>query len=138
DSAAGLQLLRDDDAFDTPARLLLRLHHERPEPRVAIGVAAALGGVSCAIDVSDGLVQDLRHVAQASHVAIRVDAVRLPLSAELCEVYPSQAAGFALRGGEDYELLLIGPRGAIESLIGATDTPVMFIGEVVSDQKIHV
>ena len=95
-------------------------------------------GVRCAIDVSDGLVQDLGHIARASGVAIRVDALRLPLGDELCEVYPGRAAGFALRGGEDYELILIGKRAAIESLVKATDTPIMLIGEVVSDETVHV
>ena len=138
DSAAGLQLIRDDEACDTPAKNHLRLRHERPEPRLELGIAAALAGVRCAIDVSDGLVQDLGHIARASGVAIRVDLVRLPLSPQLCEVYPARAAGFALRGGEDYELLLVGPRSAIEGLIGATGTPLMVIGEVVSDETVHV
>jgi thiamine-monophosphate kinase len=138
DSAAGLQLIRDDDAIDTPAKRCLRLRHERPAPRLEMGAAAVRAGVRCAIDVSDGLVQDLGHIATASAVAIRADILRLPLGDELCEVYPGRAAGFALRGGEDYELVLIGKRAVIESLVGATDTPIMLIGEVVSDETVHV
>ena len=138
DSAAGLQLIQDNEAADTDAKRCLRLRHERPTPRVELGTFAVQHGVRCAIDVSDGLVQDLGHIATASGVAIRVDALRLPLGDELCEVYPGRAAGFALRGGEDYELILIGKRAAIESLVGATDTPIMLIGEVVSDETVHV
>jgi thiamine-monophosphate kinase len=138
DSAGGLQLIKDEDAIDTAAKRCLRLRHEHPTPRLALGEFAVQHGVRCAIDVSDGLVQDLGHIARASGVAIRVDALRLPLGDELCEVYPGRAAGFALRGGEDYELILIGKRVAIESLVKATDTPIMLIGEVVSDETVHV
>src|SRR4051812_49098882 len=138
DSAAGLQLIQDEDAIDTAAKRWLRLRHERPTPRLELAAFAVQHGVRCAIDVSDGLVQDLGHIARASGVAIRVDVLRLPLGDQLCEVYPGRAAGFALRGGEDYELILVGKRAAIESLVAATETPIMLIGEVVSDETVHV
>ena len=138
DSAAGLQLLKDEDTTEDVARRRLKQRHERPTPRIALAEYAVRHGVRCAIDVSDGLVQDLGHIATASGVAIRVEVLRMPLSDDLCEVYPGRAAGFALRGGEDYELILIGPRVAIEGLVGATDTPIMLIGEVVSDETVHV
>jgi thiamine-monophosphate kinase len=138
DSAAGLQLIRDEDAFDSAAKRCLRLRHERPAPRIEMGARAVQAGVRCGMDVSDGLVQDLGHIATASNVAIRVDILRLPLGDELCEVYPGRAAGFALRGGEDYELILIGKQATIETLVGDANTPIMFIGEVVSDETVHV
>jgi len=131
DSAAGLRLRREGTSFRTKASRLLRAAHERPQPRIALGQAAVRAGVRCAIDVSDGLVQDLGHVARASGVGIRVDANRVPTSAALRGAFPSQALGFALSGGEDYELVLIASRPVIESLIGAVDTPLTEIGEVV-------
>jgi len=131
DSAAGLRLLKDGARFRTKKSRLLRVAHERPQPRVALGLAAVRAGVRCAIDVSDGLVQDLGHVAQASGVGIRVDANRVPTSAALRDAFPSQALGLALSGGEDYELVLIASRPVIDSLLGATGTPLTEIGEVV-------
>lgn len=131
DSAAGLKLLKEGAPMRTKRARRLREAHERPQPRVALGLAAVGVGVRCAIDVSDGLVQDLSHVAQASEVGIRVEANRLPMSDALREAFPSQALGLALTGGEDYELVLIGSRPVIEALLGATETPLTEIGEVV-------
>lgn len=131
DSAGGLQLLATGDAFAAAAAQRLRAAHERPEPPLDLGGRAAAAGVRCAIDVSDGLVQDLGHVVRASGVGIRVEAARLPLSAALQERLPGQAAGLALSGGEDYQLVLIGRRPAIESLLADDETRLTEIGEVV-------
>jgi thiamine-monophosphate kinase len=73
-------------------------------PRVPdrVEAGARLAAVATAmIDVSDGLVQDLGHVARASGVAIRVDAWRVPV-APTCR--GRHALGIALTAGEDYEL----------------------------------
>ena len=70
-----------------------------PTPR--LGLAPA-GLVRAAMDVSDGLVQDLGHLCRASGVAARLEAALVPLSA------PARAADDLLRcltGGDDYELL---------------------------------
>jgi thiamine-monophosphate kinase len=93
------------------APALLR-RQRRPAPRLALGRALA-GLAGAAIDVSDGLVQDLSHVAQASGVRAVVEAARVPTS----PAYRRRAAALedpmapALAGGEDYELLLaVAPR----------------------------
>jgi thiamine-monophosphate kinase len=138
DSAAGLRLLLNNDAFASDAARRLRGAHERPQPRVALAGEAVRAGVRCAIDVSDGLVQDLGHIARASGVAIRVDVTRLPLSPELIECFPAQAAGLALGGGEDYELVLCAPAVVIESLLGRMEAPLTVIGEVVRHDEPHV
>jgi thiamine-monophosphate kinase len=130
DSAGGLLLMRQDLYTNTDAERHLRIAHQRPQPRVQLGRAAVAAGVRCGIDISDGLIQDLGHVARASKVGIRVDAARLPVSEALQTVFPAQALGLALTGGEDYELALIGPRLLIESLLHGP-TPLTEIGEVV-------
>jgi thiamine-monophosphate kinase len=84
----------------------------RPTPRLALGRSLA-GLADACIDVSDGLVQDLSHVAEASGLRAVVEAARIPTSA----AYRRRAATLAdplaaaLAGGEDYELLLaVSPR----------------------------
>ena len=57
--------------------------HLRPRPQLAAGVAAVEAGPRCAIDVSDGLLQDLGHVCRASGVGAIVRASDVPLSGEL-------------------------------------------------------
>ena len=130
DSAGGLNLLQEGGTFSTEAEVSLRRAHEHPRPRVALGMNAVRNGVLCGIDISDGLVQDLGHIAAASGAGIRLNAARLPLSGALREVFPSQALGLALSGGEDYELILIGAKVAIESLV-SEEAKITEIGQIV-------
>ena len=83
--------------------LLARLR--RPAPRLALG-RALRGIANAAIDVSDGLCQDLGHVLEASGAGARIDADRVPLSPALLAVAGDEAAReLALSAGDDYELL---------------------------------
>jgi thiamine-monophosphate kinase len=133
DAAGGVRLLLGDGGNETDAARQLLRAQQRPQPRVTLGREAVLGGLRCGIDVSDGLMQDLGHIAAASGMIIRVEAARIPTSPALRELFPSEAMGLALSGGEDYELLLVGPRPAVEALIDSSQTPLTLIGEVVSD-----
>jgi thiamine-monophosphate kinase len=138
DSAGGVRLLVEGSEFATEAQRRLREAQQRPQPRVVLGQAAVRAGLRCGIDVSDGLVQDLGHVATASRVGIHVDAVRVPTSEALREVFPAEALGLSLSGGEDYELIVIGPRPAMDALIDATETPLTVIGDVYESDEPHV
>ncbi|MQA84218.1 MAG: thiamine-phosphate kinase [Streptosporangiales bacterium] len=103
-AAAGLELLRH--SVRSAAEELVSAHR-RPEPPYASGPAAARLGATAMIDVSDGLVADLGHVATASGVRIEVDAAALPLpdavrdAADTLEVDP---LSWVLTGGEDHAL----------------------------------
>lgn len=70
-----------------------------------VRAAALIAPIASAmIDVSDGLVQDLGHVARASRVAIRLAAARVPVG-RACRIRLGRdAVPFALAAGEDYEL----------------------------------
>jgi thiamine-monophosphate kinase len=68
------------------------------------------------IDVSDGLLADATHLAQASGVAIDVDAAAVPVAAELAEVAATLGADalrWALTGGEDHALLACFPAAVV-------------------------
>ncbi|QSQ22563.1 thiamine-phosphate kinase [Pyxidicoccus parkwayensis] len=77
----------------------------RPEPRVALGRLASRFA-SAALDVSDGLAQDLGHLCTASRVHVTLELERLPVTAA---VRSALGAEGALAGGEDYELLMSVP-----------------------------
>lgn len=79
----------------------------RPAPHLAWALAAA-PLVSAAIDVSDGLAQDLGHVCESSRVGAELTRASLPITAEL-EAWAGsreRAESTALTGGEDYVLLV--------------------------------
>ncbi len=80
----------------------------RPEPKVALGLLAR-SHASAAIDVSDGLGQDLGHLCAASGVGAEVDVAALPVSPALRAHAGARAWEWALAGGEDYQLLLAVP-----------------------------
>ena len=94
---------------------------QRPQARIELGLAAVNLGIHCAIDVSDGLVQDLCHIAKRSSVGIEIDVEALPLAPSAVALLGSEAArGLALAGGEDYELALVGRQAALEAIDGVT------------------
>ena len=78
------------------------------------------GRASGAIDVSDGLVGDLRKLLDASGVGAEIDADKLPLSQPLRERYGDKAIDFALTGGDDYELCFTADPEAVAGIDGIT------------------
>ena len=86
------------------------------------------------IDVSDGLLQDLGHLCEASHVGALIDAPALPLSPAYHEIVGKQEWSLALTGGEDYELLFSAPtvcRAAVAELAQQYDCAITCIGRIV-------
>ena len=131
-SAAGLALIEAGRAAEPTAAPLLAAHR-RPASSVALGKAALEAGVRCAIDLSDGLLQDLGHVAERSRAGIEIDRDALPLHPAAVALLGGQAAlDLALGGGEDYELALTGPAEALAAL-STTALAVTVIGRVVPD-----
>ncbi len=102
-----------------------RLHE--PAPRVALGERLR-GIASAAIDVSDGLAQDLGHLLERSGVGATLEYARLPKH-RIAD--PALEQRCVLAGGDDYELLFTAPvdkRGHLERLSGE---PILTrIGEI--------
>ncbi|OLM17107.1 Thiamine-monophosphate kinase [Pseudonocardia sp. Ae707_Ps1] len=110
-SAAGLAVL--GRGFRSPAALVNA--HRVPEPPYAAGPVAADAGATAMIDVSDGLLADLGHVARASAVALRLRSRAFTVPARLSEI--GSALGldplrWMLTGGEDHALAATFPSGA--------------------------
>jgi len=103
-SAAGYALWdKDIGGFDE-----LRRRHLVPQPPYGQGAVAAAAGAQAMIDVSDGLVADLRHVAEASGVAIDVSSAALAADREAVAAAAAAAGAdplaWVLGGGEDHAL----------------------------------
>lgn len=134
DSAAGLALLQHRMKIGDPAahEALLK-RHLRPMPRILQGQALR-DLASSAIDLSDGLISDLRHILTASDCGARLNLDALPLSEVMKQHFaPEQAIRWALGGGEDYELCFTVPeinRGALDVALGHYGVPFTCIGQI--------
>jgi thiamine-monophosphate kinase len=116
------------------------LPFRRPTARLALGAALARArAASAAIDVSDGLLQDLQHVCEASGVGAVVDASRLPCARSLRRLTPEKRLAHALAGGEDYELVFTVRRAQADRLPRlCAGTPIACIGAIVPGAKVRV
>ena len=115
DAASGLQLLQQRRRGDAQSNYLIeRLN--RPTPRVAAGLALRERASAC-IDVSDGLLADLGHICATSGVGAEVEAALLPRSSALLDLFDDVSSrGFALSGGDDYELCFTVPPQRVASV----------------------
>ncbi|WP_127995788.1 thiamine-phosphate kinase [Piscinibacter defluvii] len=96
----------------------VRVAMERPQPRVALGLALR-GVATSAIDVSDGLLGDLGHVLKRSEVGACVEVDAVPRSAVLAAQPPAWQRECTLAGGDDYELLFTAAPGDAERVRAA-------------------
>lgn len=115
DGAFGLGVLQGRLPGDAAGFLADR--YRLPRPRLALGQALA-GLAHAALDVSDGLVQDLGHLCRAGGLGAVLQAAAVPLSPAgqaLVAAEPARLA-LALTGGDDYELLLAAPPAAAAEL----------------------
>jgi len=123
----------------------LRDRFARPTPQFAVvRCLQQLSQPPGAIDISDGLVQDAAHVAEASGVALTVQAAQIPV-ADACRQVAADADAaplqWALTGGEEYELLLTLPRDLVEqalSLVEAEGVELTEIGFVTAGAGVTV
>ncbi|XXF77391.1 thiamine-phosphate kinase [Myxococcaceae bacterium GXIMD 01537] len=129
DARLGLEHLRAGRRRSAPI-----LRQRRPTPRVRLG-RLALRHASAALDISDGLAQDLGHLCQSSRVGAHLELGQLPLTRAVREALGAEGA---LAGGEDYELLLTVPPGrtaSFERACARAGERVTRIGKVTSQRK---
>jgi thiamine-monophosphate kinase len=110
DARLALEVFRGHVALDGEAFEQVRLAMEKPQPRVALGVALR-GIASSAIDVSDGLLGDLAHVLRRSCVGATVEVDRVPRGAVLAAQSSTLQRSCTLAGGDDYELVFTAAPG---------------------------
>jgi thiamine-monophosphate kinase len=124
DGALGLAVARGRLA-DPTGHLLDR--YRLPRPRIGLPL---IGHATAAMDVSDGLVQDLGHLCRAGGVGAAIRAALVPLSDAARTAGPDWLAT-CLTGGDDYEVLLAVPparEAALRDAAGRAGIPVSRIG----------
>jgi thiamine-monophosphate kinase len=110
-----------------------------PAPRVELG-GRLRGLAHSAIDVSDGLLADLGHIAEASRVALDIELERLP-RAEPLRACPDKALAIdcIAGGGDDYELAFTAPaarRGEVLAVSRELGIALTHIGAVTGGQGV--
>ncbi|RDK04729.1 thiamine-phosphate kinase [Paraburkholderia lacunae] len=132
DARAGLGVQRGEWSADLADTATFRRALERPEPRIALGLA--LRGIAhAALDLSDGLAGDLLHILERSAMHATVDVDAVPRSAALRRLSPEIQRRCTLAGGDDYELCFTAPvaaRASIEAAGRKVDVPVTRIGTI--------
>ncbi len=137
-SQGGLELLTDGgEDIDQAAYQYLCRAHRRPAPRLDEGRILVEHGVRAAMDISDGLIEDLARMMEASGAAARVDAWLVPVHPLLAVAFPERTLTMALSGGEDYQLLYTAPPMAMEATLARIPEAAV-IGAVVDGPAGHV
>lgn len=129
-SGGGLKLMLECPDAAGESADFLRNAHRRPAPHVRQGQLLAEAGVATAMDVSDGLVDDLGKLCAASGVAARLRVSSIPAHPLLRRQFPDDHLGLSLGGGEDYILLFTGPAGVVEPLLSRLGEGSAMIGTV--------
>ncbi|MDE1334774.1 thiamine-phosphate kinase [Vibrio aestuarianus] len=134
DSKAGLDVILNSALRAKPFALELEKRHYLSTPRILAG-QALLNLASAAIDISDGLISDIKHILERSQVGVSLDVAALPLSQELLQFVGNLeiAQQYALTSGEEYELCFTVPeqnKGSIESALAHCGCKVSCIGQI--------
>jgi thiamine-monophosphate kinase len=151
DAALGLALVRNSDTYDATDDLAglsradtndLVARLQCPEPRLALG-QALIGIASSAVDISDGLIGDLDHIASVSEVGFELDLSAIPVSPAAARIIGNteMAKLKLLTGGEDYELAFTVPASKsrkIKDIARKLDLSLTPIGKVVSGTTVKV
>lgn len=132
DAWIGLQVLKGEiDLNDAEWAIEA---YRLPNPPVEFGASLA-GLADAGIDISDGLVADLRHLLETSEVGAALSRAAVPLSQQAQELIEKGVIGIddLMRGGDDYQLLLAVPAqnlNAVSALAKRHDITLCDIGEV--------
>lgn len=143
DAALALAFAAGRTDVDEAALPALQRRLDRPEPRIALGVALR-GIASSAIDLSDGLTGDLGHILAASRVGATIDLAAIPCSDALRAkrgIERPTALGWLLAGGDDYELCFTAQpamRERVDALALVLGIPLTAIGAITAESGLMV
>ena len=116
--------------------IAVRMH--QPTPRVQLGIALR-GIANSALDVSDGLLGDLRHILSQSNKDAEIFLEQIPKSTTLRKQSSAIQNQYAANGGDDYELCFTAAssaRDTITKISGDLNLPLTQIGSIKSMQHL--
>lgn len=137
DAGLGLKIINNEVSIDNELSQPLLNRLNRPEPRVQLG-RALRDVASAAIDISDGLLQDLQHILDNSHVGAIIHVNQIPISIHYQNILDTlDGWQVPLSSGDDYELCFTVPpenQWKIESLAVSAGCALTRIGEITREQ----
>ncbi|MDP9206222.1 MAG: thiamine-phosphate kinase [Gemmatimonadota bacterium] len=102
-----------------------RARFANPVPRIDAAIGLSRRGATSAIDISDGLIADVAHIAAASKVSIEIDLARVP---RFGDAAPMEAAS----SGEEYEIAVTAPEIDVAQFTSEFGLDLTEIGRVVA------
>jgi len=139
DAAGGLEQFEKKVALNQYNQYLIERFF-RPTARVDIG-QAIMDYASSSIDISDGLIGDLKKIMSASDVGALINIEDIPLSKEMLKIYePKKSQTFALSGGDDYELLFTAPAENLSKIMDISkekDQKITHIGNITENKNLE-
>ena len=139
DAAAGLEQFEKKTALNQYNQYLIERFF-RPTARVDIG-QAIMDFASSSIDISDGLIGDVKKIMSASDVGALIHIEDIPLSKEMLKIYePKKSQTFALSGGDDYELLFTAPAENLSKIMDISkeiNQKITHIGNITENKNLE-
>ena len=132
-SGGGVTAIKQGLSIEKDPYYHLVQRHNNPIPRITEGQTLVKAGISTAMDISDGLVNDLSKICTSSQVGAIIRSDCIPTDHHLRTAFPNDYLRLALTGGEDYELLFTGTEELISRQIDTLEIDVTVIGQIVSD-----
>lgn len=137
--AAALALLHWQKEIVLPPAVFRSAEVRRVTPTARVELGRALLGVAhAAIDLSDGLLADLGHIATRSNLRAVICRDEVPMAAELMSLRADRRDACALAGGDDYELCFTAPESACQQIINIgkeVGVAVTRIGKMVTGEN---
>ena len=137
-SGGGLRLMLEGKSQASEDAQFLCDSHRRPSPAVAAGQSLLDSQVTTAMDVSDGLVDDLSKLCCASAVSAKIFTDRLPIHPSLRAQFPDDSIDLALGGGEDYVLMFTGRPAKVSHLLSELPVGAAVVGEITKGEPGNV
>jgi thiamine-monophosphate kinase len=132
DARLALAALRHEIALPTEDLRQIEHRMHQPTPRIELGIQLR-GIASAVLDISDGLLGDLRHILKQSQVDAEIALNQLPKSITLQKQAIAIQNQFAACGGDDYELCFTAPsieRKKIQLISQSLNLPLTLIGKI--------
>ncbi|WLR48160.1 thiamine-phosphate kinase [Halobacillus litoralis] len=137
DSRAGLECLLNPKRETSEEITYLIQRHQTPLPRVTFASGLYHLDRLALNDVSDGIANESKEIAEASDVDLLIDSKAVPFSEAIRKVFPDHHEEWGLSGGEDFELLGCVPEkdwSKVRSAAEKADVSVSKIGEVTAKE----